>query len=48
MYQGYLTAFCFHEKLPFGGYHQLRLGCGLSPLFLLSQWWLNTINIGIS
>ncbi len=21
MYQGYLTAFCFHEKLPFGGYH---------------------------
>jgi hypothetical protein len=21
MYQEYLTAFCFHEKLPFGGYH---------------------------
>jgi hypothetical protein len=21
MYQGYLTAFCFHEKLPFGGNH---------------------------
>jgi hypothetical protein len=20
-YQGYLTVFCFHEKLPFGGYH---------------------------
>jgi hypothetical protein len=21
MYQGYLTVFCFHEKLPFSGYH---------------------------
>jgi hypothetical protein len=20
-YQGYLTVFCFDEKLPFGGYH---------------------------
>jgi hypothetical protein len=47
-YQGYLTAFCFHEKLPFSGYHKSCLGCGLYPLFLWSQWWLNTMNIGIS
>jgi hypothetical protein len=48
MNKEYLTAFCFHEKLPFGGYHLLHLECGLYPLFLWSQWWFNTINIGIS
>ncbi len=34
--------------LPVGGCHQLHLGCDCSPLFLSSQWWLNTIHIGES
>ncbi len=43
----YSTALCFHENC------QLvviisRVWDDLSPLFLRSQWWLNTINIGES
>ncbi len=43
----YLTALCFHENC------QLvviisRVWDDHSPLFLWSQWWLNTIHIGES
>jgi hypothetical protein len=43
----YLTALCFHENCKL----VVIISCvwdDRSPLFLRSQWWLNTIHIGES
>ncbi len=47
MYQGYLTVFLLSWKTAFWWLSLVTSGMWPLPFVLWSQWWLNTINIGI-